>query len=200
MSINSVASIVTSEAKRLNIAGLTATQAGTFGASHNASETASAVYAYAYQQGIRPTDLERPKNKTSTGTEESYAGWQAVARAKVLTKADLAFMDTPAPARDNKTMAADAARDKRKALSDKVSNALKTYRRGLVTQDKLAEPDAYKAEPSTPKLAIELLSQHITNALATLQGDKEFPNSLDHAMAVAHLQAYQKAHGLIIKA
>ena len=195
------AQTIVAEAKALRVDGLTDIQAGTFGVSHNAGETATACYAYAYKEGGRPTDLERPKNKASTATEASYAGWQAVARTKVWAPKDVAFMELPAPARDDKTAQADAARDKRKALSDKVSNALKTYKRGLITQDKLANPDAYKtdAEAKGPKLAMEILAGHINNAVKTLQGDKVFPDGFAHDDAVAQLVAFQNFHRLDIK-
>ena len=189
---------IIAEAKALKVEGLTSIQAGSFGVSHNAGETATACYAYAYKEGTRPTDLERPKNKISTATEASYAGWQAVARAKVWSAQDAAFMELPAPARDDKTAKAEAARDRRKALSDKVSNAIKTYRRGLVTQDKLANPDAYKTDSSAkgPKAATEILAQHIANAIKTLQGDKAFPDDFAQTDAVAQLLAFQRAHKL----
>ena len=192
------AQTIVAEAKELRIDGLTDIQAGTFGVSHNAGETATACYAYAYKEGGRPTDLERPKNKASTATDASYAGWQAVARTKVWAPKDVAFMELPAPARDDKTAQADAARDKRKALSDKVSNALKTYKRGLITQDKLANPDAYKTdtEAKGPKLAIAQLAAHITNAIKTLQGDKVFPDNFAHDDAIAQLVAFQNFHKL----
>ena len=190
--------LISAEAKTLNIDDLTDIQVGTFGVSHNAGETATACYAYAYKEGGRPTDLERPKNKASTATEASYTAWQVVARAKVWAPKDVAFMELPAPARDDKTEQADAARGKRKELSDKVSNALKTYKRGLITQDKLANPDAYKTdtEAKGPKLAIEQLAAHITNAIKTLQGDKVFPDNFAHDDAIAQLVAFQNFHKL----
>ena len=79
-----------------------------------------------------------------------------------------------------------------------MSNALKTYKRGLITQDKLANPDAYKTdtEAKGPKLAIEQLAAHITNAIKTLQGDKVFPDNFAHDDAIAQLVAFQNFHKL----
>ena len=196
------AQTIVAEAKALRVDGLTDIQAGTFGVSHNAGETATACYAYAYKEGGRPTDLERPKNKASTATDASYAGWQAVARTKVWAPKDVAFMELPAPAKDDKTEKAEAIRDRRTKLSNKVSNALKTYKRGLITQDKLANPDAYKTdttEAKGPKLAMEILAGHINNAVKTLQGDKVFPDGFAHDDAVAQLVAFQNFHRLDIK-
>ena len=105
---------------------------------------------------------------------------------------------TPPKAAAHGRPKAEAARDRRKALSDKVSNAIKTYRRGLVTQDKLANPDAYKTDSAAkgPKAATEILAQHIANAIKTLQGDKAFPDDFAQTDAVAQLLAFQRAHKL----
>ena len=42
---------IIAEAKALKVEGLTSIQAGSFGVSHNAGETATACYAYAYKEG-----------------------------------------------------------------------------------------------------------------------------------------------------
>ena len=192
-----IADLISHAAKEVGkVEGLNATQVGAFAASNNVGETQSAIYVMAYAKGMRPTDLERVKNKISTATDASYKGWQQAAELIAWTDKERAIWNGPTPLKSDKSKKAEALRDARSTISDKKSSALRTFKRGLTTQDKAANPEAYKKGPTEKKTPFEQLSAHIQNALNVVQGDKTLPDNCKADEIASILLAMQKVHKL----
>ena len=99
----------------------------------------AATYAVMWGAGIRPSDYITPKSKGSTATTEQWADRYAVASMLCYTKAELAELEAP--------MAKDATLEQkaaRKALQERKKDLMRTIKRGLTTQDKKQDPEAYE--------------------------------------------------------
>jgi hypothetical protein len=104
--------------------------------------------------GIRPSDYITPKSKGSTATAEQWADRYAVASMLCYTKAELAELEAP--------MAKDATLEQkaeRKALQERKKDLMRTIKRGLTTQDKLHNPEAYEGDGANErKTSLEKLA------------------------------------------
>jgi ATP/maltotriose-dependent transcriptional regulator MalT len=112
------------------------------------------TYAVMWGAGIRPSDYITPKSKGSTATAEQWADRYAVASMLCYTKAELAELDAP--------MAKDATLEQkaeRKALQERKKDLMRTIKRGLTTQDKLHNPEAYEGDGANErKTSLEKLA------------------------------------------
>jgi hypothetical protein len=111
------------------------------------------TYAVMWGAGIRPSDYITPKSKGSTATTEQWADRYAVASMLCYTKAELAELEAP--------MAKDATLEQkaeRKALQERKKDLMRTIKRGLTTQDKLHNPEAYGDGANERKTSLEKLA------------------------------------------
>ena len=112
------------------------------------------TYAVMWGAGIRPSDYITPKSKGSTATTEQWADRYAVASMLCYTKAELAELEAP--------MAKDATLEQkaeRKALQERKKDLMRTIKRGLTTQDKLHNPEAYEGDGANErKTSLEKLA------------------------------------------
>ena len=114
----------------------------------------AATYAVMWGAGIRPSDYITPKSKGSTATTEQWADRYAVASMLCYTKAELAELD--APMVKDATLEQKAAR---KALQERKKDLMRTIKRGLTTQDKLHNPEAYEGDGANErKTSLEKLA------------------------------------------
>jgi hypothetical protein len=114
----------------------------------------AATYAVMYSFGIRPSDYITPKSKGSTATTELWADRYAVASMLCYSPAELAELDAP--------MAKDATLEQkaaRKALQERKKDLMRTIKRGLTTQDKKQNPEAYESDGANErKTSLEKLA------------------------------------------
>ena len=114
----------------------------------------AATYAVMYSSGIRPSDYITPKSKGSTATAEQWDDRYAVASRLCYSPAELAELDAP--------MAKDATLEQkaaRKALQERKKDLMRTIKRGLTTQDKLHNPEAYEGDGANErKTSLEKLA------------------------------------------
>ena len=169
---------------KLDANGITTLEAGAMQTIHKTSGTMTATYQVMYSSGILPTDYISHKNKESTASAEQYAERKRVAAMICYTKAERASLAAKLP-----SDATDAQKASRKKLQDRATELLKTIRRGLVTQDKLANPQEAKANER--KTAFESLQAKVAECIKLMQGDRPFPDDFDHDTAVATLIGYQ---------
>jgi len=112
------------------------------------------TYAVMWGAGIRPSDYITPKSKGSTATAEQWADRYAVASMLCYSPAELAELDAP--------MAKDATLEQkaaRKALQERKKDLMRTIKRGLTTQDKLHNPEAYEGDGANErKTSLEKLA------------------------------------------
>jgi ATP/maltotriose-dependent transcriptional regulator MalT len=112
------------------------------------------TYAVMWGAGIRPSDYITPKSKGSTATAEQWADRYAVASMLCYSPAELAELDAP--------MAKDATLEQkaaRKALQERKKDLMRTIKRGLTTQDKLHNPEAYESDGANErKTSLEKLA------------------------------------------
>jgi ATP/maltotriose-dependent transcriptional regulator MalT len=112
------------------------------------------TYAVMWGAGIRPSDYITPKSKGSTATTEQWADRYAVASMLCYSPAELAELDAP--------MAKDATLEQkaaRKALQERKKDLMRTIKRGLTTQDKLHNPEAYESDGANErKTSLEKLA------------------------------------------
>ncbi|MBP79944.1 MAG: hypothetical protein CL926_11820 [Deltaproteobacteria bacterium] len=152
--------------EKLGVNTLTPLEAGGIEASRVAEDTLVSIYAEMYNAGIRPTDYLSPTNKLCTATEKEYEERGKVAALAVYNPKERKELATKLP--KGSTAEAKAARSK---LQNRRTDHLKTVRRGLITQDKLHNPEAYKKGAEDRKEAIEKLGDAFTTVLKILQGD-----------------------------
>ena len=81
----------------------------------------------------------------------------------------------------------------RKQLQDRKTELLKTIRRGLITQDKINNPEAYATGAADRKEAIEKLGIAIDTAEKIMQGEG-LPEWFDAPEAVAVIKAFRKKY------
>jgi hypothetical protein len=112
------------------------------------------TYAVMWGAGIRPSDYITPKSKGSTATTEQWADRYAVASMLCYSPAELAELDAP--------MAKDATLEQkaaRKALQERKKDLMRTIKRGLTTQDKKQNPEAYESDGANErKTSLEKLA------------------------------------------
>ena len=127
------------------------------GAMHSVKTSTSKLaltYAVMWSAGIRPSDYITPKSKGSTATTEQWADRYAVASMLCYTKAELAELEAP--------MAKEATLEQkaeRKALQERKKDLMRTIKRGLTTQDKLHNPEAYEGDGANErKTSLEKLA------------------------------------------
>jgi hypothetical protein len=112
------------------------------------------TYAVMWGAGIRPSDYITPKSKGSTATAEQWADRYAVASMLCYSPAELAELDAP--------MAKDATLEQkaaRKALQERKKDLMRTIKRGLTTQDKKHNPEAYESDGANErKTSLEKLA------------------------------------------
>jgi ATP/maltotriose-dependent transcriptional regulator MalT len=112
------------------------------------------TYAVMWGAGIRPSDYITPKSKGSTATTEQWADRYTVASMLCYSPAELAELDAP--------MAKDATLEQkaaRKALQERKKDLMRTIKRGLTTQDKLHNPEAYEGDGANErKTSLEKLA------------------------------------------
>lgn len=173
---------------KLGVQSLTPIEAGGIQASRAAEDALVSIYAEMYKAGVRPTDYLSHKNKESTATEEEYAERGKVAYLAVYNPKERKELATKLP-KD----ATDAAKAARKALQDRKTAHLKTVRRGLITQDKLNNPEAYNKGPDNRKEAIERLGIAFDTVLKILQGDG-LPDWFNTVDCTAVILAAQKTY------
>jgi len=152
--------------EKLGVNTLTPLEAGGIEASRVAEDTLVSIYAEMYNAGIRPTDYLSPTNKLCTATEKEYEERGKVAFLAVYNPKERKELATKLP----KGASAEAAKARAK-LQNRRTDHLKTVRRGLITQDKLHNPEAYKKGAEDRKEAIEKLGDAFTTVLKILQGD-----------------------------
>jgi hypothetical protein len=114
-------------------------EAGSMQSVSENGKTLVATYAVMWGAGIRPSDYITPKSKGSTATTEQWADRYAVASMLCYSPAELAELDAP--------MAKDATLEQkaaRKALQERKKDLMRTIKRGLTTQDKKQNPEAYE--------------------------------------------------------
>jgi ATP/maltotriose-dependent transcriptional regulator MalT len=113
-----------------------------------------ATYAVMWGAGIRPSDYITPKSKGSTATAEQWTDRYAVASRLCYSPAELAELD--APMVKDATLEQKAAR---KALQERKKDLMRTIKRGLTTQDKLHNPEAYEGDGANErKTSLEKLA------------------------------------------
>jgi hypothetical protein len=114
-------------------------EAGSMQSVSENGKTLVATYSVMWGAGIRPSDYITPKSKGSTATTEQWADRYAVASMLCYSPAELAELDAP--------MAKDATLEQkaaRKALQERKKDLMRTIKRGLTTQDKKQNPEAYE--------------------------------------------------------
>jgi hypothetical protein len=174
--------------EKLGVNTLTPLEAGGIEASRAAEETLVSIYAEMYHAGIRPTDYLSPTNKLCTATEKEYEERGKVAFLAVYNPKERKELTTKLP--KGSTAEAKAARAK---LQNRRTEHLKTVRRGLITQDKLHNPEAYKKGSDDRKEAIEKLGIAFDTALKILQGDG-LPDWFNTPDCTAVILAAQKTY------
>ena len=179
---------------KLGVQSLLPIEAGGIQASRAAEDVLVSIYAEMYKAGVRPTDYLSHKNKESTATEEEYAERGKVAALVVYNPKERKELATKLP----KDATAEA-KTARKSLQDRRTEHLKTVRRGLITQDKLHNPENYEKGPDNRKEPIEKFSIAFDTALKILQGDglPEWFNTVD---CTAVMLAAQKTYKIPAKA
>ena len=167
--------------------GITTLEAGSMKKIDDTSGTMSATYQVMYSSGIMPTCYLSYKNKESTANEAQYTERKRVAAMICYTKEERASLAASLP-KD----ATDAQKASRKKLQSRVTELLKTIRKGLITQDKIQNPPA----PNTNerKTAIESLADYLDKAIKLMQSDRPFPDTFDHDTACATLIAYKNTY------
>ena len=174
--------------KKLGTTSILPLEAGGIEASRAAEHTLVCIYAEMYDAGIRPTDYLSPTNKLCTASEKEYEERGKVAALAVYTAKERKELATKMP--KGATAEAKAAR---KTLQGRRTEHLKTVRRGLITQDKLHNPEAYKKGSDDRKEAIEKLGEAFDTALKILQGDG-LPDWFNTPDCTAILLAAQKKY------
>ena len=173
---------------KLNVQSIKPIEAGGIEASRKAEDVLVSIYAEMYNAGIRPTDYLSPTNKLCTATQEEYDERGKVAFLAVYSPKERKELATKLP--KGATAEAKAAR---KTLQGRRTEHLKTVRRGLITQDKLHNPEAYKKGADDRKEAIEKLGDAFYTALKILQGDG-LPDWFNTPDCTAVLLAAQKTY------
>ena len=169
--------------------GITTLEAGAMHQVYSAGNTMTLTYSIMFTSGLRASDYISHKSKDSTASKEQYIERRRVVSMLVYTAAERASLALPA----NKFVT-QAAKDARKSLQGRVTEKLNTIRKGLVTQDKQANPQPVEAKSNERKAAIAVLGEHITKAISLLQSDRPFPDTFDHDVACATLIAYKKTY------
>ena len=188
MTISKLVNELTSTGAKMGVENISALEAGGMKAAHSAEGKLAATYAAMYASGIRPTDYLSHKNRESTATAEAYAERGNIAAMICYTKAERAQLS----AKLSKD-ATDAEKAARKALQNVKTDLLKTIRRGLITQDKINNPEAYATGAADRKEAIEKLGIAIDTAEKIMQGDG-LPEWFDAPEAVAVIKAFRKKY------
>ncbi len=178
---------------KLGVQSITPIEAGGIEASRKAEDVLVSIYAEMYNAGIRPTDYLSPTNKLCTATEKEYEERGKVAFLAVYNPKERKELATKLP--KDATLEAKAARAK---LQNRRTDHLKTVRRGLITQDKLHNPEAYKKGSDDRKEAIEKLGIAFATALKILQGDG-LPDWFNTPDCTAVLLAAQKTYKIPAK-
>ena len=173
---------------KLGVQSLLPIEAGGIEASRKAEEVLVSIYAEMYNAVIRPTDYLSTTNKLSTSTEAEYEERGKVAFLAVYNPKERKELATKLP-KD----ATDAAKAARKSLQNRRTDHLKTVRRGLITQDKLHNPEAYEKGPDQRKEAIEKLGIAFDTVLKILQGDG-LPDWFNTPDCTAVILAAQKTY------
>ena len=178
---------------KLGVQSLTPIEAGGIEASRKGEELLVSIYAEMYNAGIRPTDYLSPTNKHCTATEAEYEERGKVAFLAVYNPKERKELATKLP--KGATAEAKAAR---KSLQDRKTAHLKTVRRGLITQDKLHNPEAYKKGPNDRKQPIDQLGDAFNTVLKILQGDG-LPDWFNTVDCTAVVLAAQKTYKIPAK-
>ena len=178
---------------KLGVQSLLPIEASGIEASRKAEEVLVSIYAEMYNAGIRPTDYLSTTNKLSTSTEAEYEERGKVAFLAVYNPKERKELATKLP-KD----ATDAAKAARKSLQNRRTDHLKTVRRGLITQDKLHNPEAYEKGPDQRKEAIEKLGIAFDTVLKILQGDG-LPDWFNTVDCTAVVLAAQKTYRIPVK-
>jgi len=174
--------------EKLGVNTLTPLEAGGIEASRVAEDTLVSIYAEMYKAGIRPTDYLSPTNKLCTATQEEYDERGKVAALAVYTAKERKELAGKLP----KGASAEASKARAK-LQNRRTDHLKTVRRGLITQDKLHNPEAYEKGQDNRKEAIEKLGIAFDTALKILQGEG-LPEWFNTPDCTAVLLAAQKKY------
>jgi len=182
MTISKIVKDLENTGAKLGVETISALEAGGMKAAHAAEGKLAATYAAMYAAGILPSDYLSHKNRESTASAEQYAERGAIAAMICYTAAERSQLAVKLP-KD----ATDAEKAARKALQDRKTELLKTIRRGLTTQDKLANPEAYGGAAER-KEAIERLAIAIETAEKIIQGDG-LPEWFDAPEAIADIKA-----------
>jgi hypothetical protein len=134
----------------------------------------AATYAVMYSFGIRPSDYITPKSKGSTATAEQWDDRYAVASRLCYSPAELAELD--APIAKDATLEQKAAR---KALQERKKDLMRTIKRGLTTQDKKQNPEAYELRDARTNAKLHSKSLRLRLAQSKrLRKAKGCPNGL----------------------
>ena len=180
------------------IAGLPAITVGAVSQTHDKNVQAFNIYAAAYSNGARPQDIIPINKKGSTATVEGLAAYKLMGMRKAWSPTEAAFMVLPAPKKDDLSPEANEARDERKSLSGTRDSVIRTFQRGLKTQDKIHRPELYKKGAGGRKLPIDLLQDHFDHIVKICQGEG-LPESMDVPTLLAHVQAVVKTHKIPTK-
>ena len=197
--LETILDMLTEEAAQFkDVKGLDAVTIGAISRSDDMSKNATVIYCAAYANGARPQDIIPINKKGSTATTEGLAAYKLMGMRKAWSPTEAAFMVLPAPKKDDLSPEANEARDERKSLSGTRDSVIRTFQRGLKTQDKIHRPELYKKGAGGRKLPIDLLQDHFDHIVKICQGEG-LPESMDVPTLLAHVQAVVKTHKIPTK-
>ena len=152
---------------------------GTLAIAHSGEGQASLAYMLRHQGGDRPENWMTPKMEGSLNSKDDWLTKRHMAKLICLSPDEMEWLDQTKGSSD------DMDKVKRKALSDRISEKLKTIKRGMVTADKKQNPDKYIRVSSGARHINDYITETIGDVIDKIQKDETNDIEWDRAEVIA---------------
>ena len=165
--------------QEMNVLEFDARDLGTLAIAHSGEGQASLAYMLRHQDGDRPENWMTPKMEGSLNSKDDWLTKRHMAKLICLSPDEMEWLDQTKGSSD------DMDKVKRKALSDRISEKLKTIKRGMVTADKKQNPDKYIRVSSGARHINDYITETIGDVIDKIQKDETNDIEWDRAEVIA---------------
>jgi len=152
---------------------------GTLAIAHSGEGQASLAYMLRHQGGDRPENWMSPSMEGSLNSKDDWLTKRHMAKLICLSSDEMEWLDQTKGSSD------DMDKVKRKVLSDRVSEKLKTIKRGMVTADKKQNPDKYIRVGGGARHINDYITETIGDVIDKIQKDETNDIEWDRAEVIA---------------
>lgn len=156
-----------------------AKELGTLAVAHSGEGQASLAYMLRHQGGDRPENWMSPSMEGSLNSKDDWLTKRHMAKLICLSPDEMEWLDQTKGSSD------DTDKVKRKVLSDRVTEKLKTIKRGMVTADKKQNPDKYIRVGGGTRHIDDYITETIGDVIDKIQKDETNDIKWDRAEVIA---------------